>query len=191
LETASNKSKVMAFEGKHPRRSKIVIDNKIIEQVSHFNCLGCDVSYNYDADLQIKLYKVQRMCGTIECTVTNKTRKDTQLKFYKFMAVPTLLYGCETWALNRSDKRKIETAEMRFSRHVAGYTRRDEISDLTIRRELQIFNTNDKIKGKKKEWHDHIQQTAPYRTARKAAEYKPTIGHRDVGRPKRKWEDDF
>jgi hypothetical protein len=25
------------------------------------------------------------------------------------MAVPTLLYGCETWALNRSDERKIET----------------------------------------------------------------------------------
>jgi hypothetical protein len=51
LEISSNKSKVMAFEGKHPRRSKIVIDNKIIEQVSHFNYLGCDVSYNYDADL--------------------------------------------------------------------------------------------------------------------------------------------
>jgi hypothetical protein len=34
LEIFNNKSKVMAFEGKHPRRSKIVIDNKIIEQVS-------------------------------------------------------------------------------------------------------------------------------------------------------------
>jgi hypothetical protein len=27
--------------------------------VSHFNYLGCDVSYNYDADLQIKLNKFQ------------------------------------------------------------------------------------------------------------------------------------
>jgi hypothetical protein len=86
----------MAFEGKHPRRSKIVIDNKIIEQVSHFNYLGCDVSYNYDADLQIKLNKFQYMSGTIKHTLTNKTRKDTQLKFYKVMAVPTHLYGCET-----------------------------------------------------------------------------------------------
>jgi hypothetical protein len=101
------------------------------------------------------------------------------------MVVPTLLYGCETWALNRSDKRKIETAEMRFLRHVAGYTRRDEISNLSIRRELQIFNTNYKIEGKKNEWHDHIQRMDPYRIARKAAEYKP------IGRPKRKWEDDF
>jgi hypothetical protein len=65
------------------------------------------------------------MCRTIKCTLTNKTRKDTQLKFHDVMAVPTLLYGCETWALNRSDNRKIKTAEMRFLRHVAGYTRRD------------------------------------------------------------------
>jgi hypothetical protein len=28
-------------------------------QVSHFNYLGCDVSYNYDADLQIKLNSVR------------------------------------------------------------------------------------------------------------------------------------
>jgi hypothetical protein len=70
---------------------------------------------------------------------------------------------------------------MRFSRHVAGYTRRDEISNLTIRSELQIFNINDKMKDKKKEWHDHIQRIDPYRIAHKAVEYKH-IGHRDVER---------
>jgi hypothetical protein len=89
------------------------------------------------------------MCGTIKCSLTNKTRKDTQLKCYKVMAVPTLLYGCETLALNRSDKRKIETAEVRFLRHVAGHTRRDEISNPTICSELQIFSTNDKIRQEK------------------------------------------
>jgi hypothetical protein len=32
------------------------------------------------------------------------------------MAVPVLMYGSENWSLNRSDKRKIEVAEMRFLR---------------------------------------------------------------------------
>jgi hypothetical protein len=90
------------------------------------------------------------MCGTIKHTITNKTRKDTQLKFYKLMAVPTLLHECNTWVLNRSDKRKIEKVEMRFLRHDTGYTRRDEISNLTIRSELQIFNINDKNYRQKK-----------------------------------------
>ena len=46
----------------------------------------------------------------------------TQIRFYKMMAVPVLMYGSENWSLNRSDKRKIETAEVRFVRPMAGYT---------------------------------------------------------------------
>ena len=30
------------------------------------------------------------------------------------MSVPVLMYGSENWSLNRSDKREIEAAEMRF-----------------------------------------------------------------------------
>jgi hypothetical protein len=40
---------------------------------------------------------------------------------------------------------------MRFLRHAAGYTRRYEISDLTIRSELQIFNIKDKFTDKIKD----------------------------------------
>ena len=51
-----------------------------------------------------------------------KTQLSTQIKFYKEMAVPVVMYGSENWSLNRSDKRKIEAAEMRFLRPTAGYT---------------------------------------------------------------------
>jgi hypothetical protein len=70
------------------------------------------------------------MCGTIKRALINKTRKDTQLKFYKVMAAPVLLYGCENWALNRVDRRKTQTAEMKFLRRVAGYTLRDEVTNI-------------------------------------------------------------
>ena len=42
------------------------------------------------------------------------------------MAVPILMYASEYWSLNRSDKRKIEAAEIRFLRSLAGYTLRDK-----------------------------------------------------------------
>ena len=45
-----------------------------------------------------------------------KAQSSTQINFYKVMAVPVLMYGCEKWSQNRSDKRKIEAAEMRFLR---------------------------------------------------------------------------
>jgi hypothetical protein len=52
--------------------------------------------------------------------VKNKTGKDTQITFHKVTAAPVLLYGSENWALNGSERRKIEAAEMRFLRHVSG-----------------------------------------------------------------------
>ena len=45
---------------------------------------------------------------------------------YNEMAVPVLMYGSENWSLNRSDKREIEAAEMRFLRPMAGYTLRNK-----------------------------------------------------------------
>ena len=35
----------MAFRGRDPVRTKIVIDNKIIEQINSFNYLGNMISY--------------------------------------------------------------------------------------------------------------------------------------------------
>lgn len=68
--------KMTAFHGKEPVRAKIIINSKPIEQVLHFNYLGCDISYNYDNDIDRKLNKYQSMCGTIRRTfkVTNYKR---------------------------------------------------------------------------------------------------------------------
>jgi hypothetical protein len=41
----------MAFKGRDPVRTKIVIDNKIIEQKKSFNCLGNMISYEKELDL--------------------------------------------------------------------------------------------------------------------------------------------
>ena len=60
--------------------------------------------------------------GTISRTLKGNTQLSTQIRFYKVMAVPVLMYGSENWSLNRSDKRKIEAAEMRFLSPTAGYT---------------------------------------------------------------------
>lgn len=44
----------MAFRGKAPVHSKIVIDDNPVELVSQFNFLGCDVGYEYENDISNK-----------------------------------------------------------------------------------------------------------------------------------------
>lgn len=47
------------------------------------------------------------------------------MKFYKVMALPIDIYGSEIWAVRERQEQKIETAEIKYLRSVAGYTRND------------------------------------------------------------------
>jgi hypothetical protein len=58
------------------------------------------------------------MCGTMRIQKSNKTRKDTRITFYNIIAAAMLKYESKNWALKRSGRRKIETTEIRFLRHL-------------------------------------------------------------------------
>jgi hypothetical protein len=52
----AQKTKSIAFKGRDPVRTKIVIDNKIVEQVYSFNYLGNMISYEKELDVDNKLH---------------------------------------------------------------------------------------------------------------------------------------
>ena len=56
----------------------------------------------------------------------------------------------------KSRKTKIETAEMKFLRPMAGYTVCDKKRSTDIRKQLGIFNINDKLTQYKINWSEHI-----------------------------------
>jgi hypothetical protein len=55
----------MAFKGRDPIRSKIVIENKILEQVNSFNYVGNLISYENEVDIDNKLNNYLRITGII------------------------------------------------------------------------------------------------------------------------------
>lgn len=46
--------KVMAFRGISPVRYTIAINNIKLDQVSSFQCLGCNITYQFDEDIEDK-----------------------------------------------------------------------------------------------------------------------------------------
>ncbi|KAJ4445570.1 hypothetical protein ANN_12251 [Periplaneta americana] len=117
LQISTKKTKVMGFKGTTPLRTKIMINNEMIDQVNCFNYLGCMISYEQINDVDRKLSKFQELIGTIKKTLKKKLRTDTILKFYKTMAIPTLTYGSETQQMKRA-----EVAEMSLLRPIAGHS---------------------------------------------------------------------
>jgi hypothetical protein len=134
---STTKTKVTAFRGKYLIRSKITLDNNsIIQQVSDFNYLGCNVTYYYDEDLNKRINTFQSTCGVISRMLKRETGKETNLKFYKVMAIPLLLYYCKTWTLKKRDRNRIQAAEMKYLRTARGCTKTDQLRNEAIRNEL-------------------------------------------------------
>jgi hypothetical protein len=100
-----DKTKVLALRGKGPTRIKIVINERILYQVLNFNYLGYNMGLNREIDINVKLQRFQQISGTIKRTLARKVRKETILRFYKIMAIPTLLYGSECWTLTKRQKK--------------------------------------------------------------------------------------
>jgi hypothetical protein len=180
------KTKTLAFKGKDPVRSKVVIANKIIEQVNTFRYLGVDISYTREVDVGNKLHKFIKVTGAINRTLpANKVRKETRTRVYNTLAVPTLIYGCEVWALKKTDKRRITAAEMRFMRKTAKVTLEDRIKSEEITKQLGVIPVIQKVKAYRKKWRSHVGRMEENRSPKIALKYTPT-NKKNIGRPRRK-----
>ena len=95
--------------------------------------MGCELSLDGEPDFYKKNKQISRNMRHYRKHL-KKTRTDPQMKFYKFVARPSLLYGSETWVTTKRDMIRLEAAEMRFLRSVTGYTRLDKIRSEVIRK---------------------------------------------------------
>jgi len=156
LEIATKKTKVFGFVGSDHLRTKIIINDETLEQVSQFTYVGCSISYQVSNDVEYKLAKFLQLIGIIKRTIFKKVRTETILKIYNTLVLPTFLYGTENWTLTALQRRRIEEAEMKLLRPLAGYTLYDHKTNNFIRRELRITGILDKIDEYRWNWLSHL-----------------------------------
>jgi len=188
LEIATKKTKVFGFVGADHLKIKIIIKDEALEQVSQFTYLCCSISYQFSNDLESKLAKFLQLIGTIKRTIFRKVRKETILKIYNTLVLPTFLYWSENLTLTASERRRIEAVEMKLLRPQAGYTLYDHKINDYIRSELQITGILDKIDEYRRNWFQHLQRMPQNRIPLKSYHYRPQ-GRRTIGRPKKRWRE--
>ena len=68
----------MAFKGKEPIRTKIVLDNQTLEQISDCRYLGSDVSFFKNEVSDNKLQKFQHICRSLSRILKKQSPKSNQ-----------------------------------------------------------------------------------------------------------------
>jgi hypothetical protein len=124
--------------------------------------------------------KFVQLIGTIKGILLKRVRKETVLKFYKTLVVPVLLCGAENWTLTVPQKKRIEAAELKLLRPLAGCTLRDHKYKDDIRSELGVQSITEILDICRTNWHDHLLRTEPYRVPLQVYRYR-TSGIRNVG----------
>ena len=136
----------MTFKGRDPVRTKIVIENKIIEQVNSFNYLGIMISYEKELDIGNKLHNDLKITGILNNVFRpQKILKKTRIKLYNTLTLPVLLYGSNTWTIKARGARRITATQIKYMRRTSGCTWTDYKTNTQITKELQIISILDKL----------------------------------------------
>jgi len=72
------------------------------------------------------------------------------------LALPTILYRCETWGIREEDKTRM-SAEIKFMTIAVKYTWQDNKTNENILSKLKIHPVANKIQNYRNKWLQHAQ----------------------------------
>jgi len=116
--------------------------------------------------------------------------KESKLRIHNVTAKEVLKFGSEAWVLKKGEKQRLEATQMKFLRHLLGITKPDKENNRCIRGETGAQNKVKKIKQYQEKWLPHVQRMDTNRIPKQALQYKPE-GRRNIGRPRKRWRDQF
>ena len=82
--------------------------------------------------------------------------KGTKLRVFNAMVVPRLVYGCETWTIQKRHVSRLQTAEMWFLRRVEGVTKLDKVRNEDIRQRLNQEAVVEVARKKQRAWKEKL-----------------------------------
>jgi len=92
--------------------------------------------------------------------------------------------------LKKREEQRLQAAQIKFLRHLIGVTKLDKEKNQCIRGKTRAQNIVKEIKQYQGKWLQYVQRMDTSRIPKQAIQYKPK-GRRNIGRPRKRWRDQF
>ena len=186
------KTKTMVMSRGDDVQTDITADNEILEQLNLMKYLGQSMTPDgrSDKEIQIRIAIAKSRFEAMSKLFTSKQLSiDLRLRMLNCYIYSVLLYGCETWTINKTMQNKLEACEMWFLRRMGKIswtqklTNEKVLSMLNTKRQL-LYN----IKRRKMCFFGHIKR---HNTLVKQVLEGKIEGKRGRGRPRLAWTDNI
>ena len=114
--------------------------------------------------------------------------RSAKMLVYKAMIEPTLSYGAESWVLKEKEKQRVQAAEMRVLRKIAGVRRIDHVRNDDIKTQLGHEGIVEQVRRRREVWKKQVEQVVSI-TEMVMSGVVP--GKRPRGRPRKRWTDAY
>ena len=113
-------------------RDQVQLGDSAIKECTEFVYLGATISTEGggEKDIQNRVNKARtafvKLNKVWQC---NDLHYKTKSRLFKTLICPILLYGCETWRLNKSDEKKLNTFQTKCLRRILKISWRKHITN--------------------------------------------------------------
>jgi hypothetical protein len=197
LDVNAEKTKytVMSRNQNAGRSHSIKIDSKSFERVEEFKYLGATLTNRNSIHKEInsRLKSGNACCHSVQNLLSSALlSKSTQIRVYRTIVLPVVLYGCETWSLALREEQRLRVFENRVLRRIFG-PKRDELTGEW--RRLHNEELNDLysspniirvIKSRRMCWTGHVARIGEGRGGEGRGERERPKGKKPFGKPTRR-----
>ena len=158
-----------------------------------FKYLGATLAENGDLDTEMTHrlqsgWKNWKRISGILCD--RRIRFRVKWKIYKTVVRLAMVYSAETWAMKKTQEKKLDVAEMRMLRWMSGVTKLDRIWNERIRGTTKVGEISKKVQESRLKWYEHVLRRKD-ECVGKIVMGVEVPGKRRRGRPKWEWLDSF
>ena len=117
--------------------------------------------------------------------------RETKLRIYNTSVLSILLYGAETWPLNKTLAARVDGFDTRALRTIEGIKWQDRVSNIRLRERTQQTPASRLAAQRRMRWYGHVKRLPPDHPTRTILEFQPKDAgwQRPRGAPRTRWID--
>ena len=144
------KTKMLRINAK--QHGNIAVNGKEIENVSEFTYLGTKICREGGRmkDLRNRLSRARSAYTRLKCIWNSKKiMRRTKIKLYKSLVLSVLLYGCETWKMNKEHGKMLDVFQQKCLRRTLKISWEDHVTNEEVLGRAGVHQLSSEVKRRR------------------------------------------